>query len=363
MNRLRKWTKGALRVLLYASLSMFRPDPVLAETAGGAATTGRENITFIMGADTGDKLPFYAPAEDYYRYDPRADTGYLETGSRSLQAVRDRLQSPPGNGLPWGVINLVTHSSTTGIAVPVVEDGARTEAASLEKALAEGALNPLPDTLVDAQTEIHIQGCGIGQRQDILNLLSRLFGGDDPQRPVVRAPIHLVFYESAWAQGKLARTDRYIVRDWALIFPRNQVPPKGAVVEKFRHRYPDADIDWRLAFMNTAPVDMKNIFYEEIPLSFSVLLPRKMALRYSVRELVKIPEIKDHVASMGYTPADFQWRIERDITAEHGNSRIVGEAVLIKAYSGILETETGQYSRLRPDMSDESYFAASSPGS
>jgi hypothetical protein len=141
-------------LLLFLSLTAFCPDQVRAEIAGDShAGAKRENITFIMGVDTDDKLPFYAPAEDYYRYNPNANIDHLETRLRSLKAVRDYLElSPPKNGLPWGVINVVTHSSNTGISIPISEDGERISGTNLHNAVGTDLIPPLPDSIVDQQT-------------------------------------------------------------------------------------------------------------------------------------------------------------------------------------------------------------------
>jgi hypothetical protein len=365
-NQLQKVNSvAAMRsLLLFLSLTAFCPDQIRAEIADGShAGAKRENITFIMGVDTDNKPPFYAPAEDYYRYNSQADIDYLQTGLRSLKAVRDYLESfPPKNGLPWGIINVVTHSSNTGIAIPVIEDET-SSLISLQNNSGKNIIPPVPDSIVDRQTEIHIQGCGIGRRPEILESLSKLFGGNDRQRPVVRAPLHLVFYESVWDQGRIMRTDRYIVRDWFLIFPGNRIPDKSKLIEKFQQRYPEADIDWQQALTNLTPLDSKNIFYEEIPLSIPVLMPNKMLRTNSIRQIVRNSEIKNHVDSLGYKPEDFTWKVEKDAGPENGgHSRMIGEARLVKVYSGVYKTMgSGLYTRMRPDMNNKSYYASSKP--
>ena len=120
--------------------------------------------------------------------------------------------------------------------------------------LAEREFEPLADRLVDARTTIRIRGCALGRNQDILRLLSAAFGGTDMQRPVVRAPKHLQDYEYETEDGRIIYAEEFLSEFWFVTYPRPgrnrypQVrrPSDDELVDMFREKYPDADMDWRV---------------------------------------------------------------------------------------------------------------------
>ena len=222
----------------------------------------RESIIFILGVDpAGTPNPFYAAATTHFRRNP---ANRIETSLRTLVAVRDFLENnPPSNGQPWGDVSLVVHATEEGgMSIPVVPpppDGNPTfwnaTPLLLSAAIHDRLIAPLPDRLVDARTLLRIRGCALGRSQDMLHQLSLAFGGDDPQRPIVRAPKDLQAYEVLTSRtGQVTGTDEHPVEFWFIGFPSGQRPSEADMIAQFRQANGDPPrLDWRAAIRRTEP--------------------------------------------------------------------------------------------------------------
>jgi len=208
------------------------------EALGAAPEGERMSVTFILGSDAGEDR-FYTAAADFYRYDSAERTEIVETSLRSLGEVRDFLARRPANHLPWGVVNLVTHSyEWGGLAVPVRPGYGRTDAVSLGLAIRSGDLEPLPDSAVDCRTDVRIQGCALGRDSSFLALLSTALGGADIQRPRVRSSRCFVFFESARQNGGRARARQFLADYWYVVHPKGRRPGNPELARWLAERYP-----------------------------------------------------------------------------------------------------------------------------
>ena len=100
----------------------------------------RQNITFILGEDKKESTPYYSLALDYYSNDKFARTEYINNSCRSLSEVRDYLRNnPPGNGLPWGIVNLISHGNEWyGMSVPVAPGSKRSSTERITEYVNDG---------------------------------------------------------------------------------------------------------------------------------------------------------------------------------------------------------------------------------
>jgi hypothetical protein len=150
-------------------------------------TRRRGVITFIMGTDVGG---FYDYAKEYWSARQRTDrvVDSARTFAEIITYLRDGRHRPLFNK-PWGEINIVVHGSELGIYMPIRPGTQRgTTIRSLRTAINENAIRALPDTIVDARTNINLHGCEIGQNKKLMRLISLAFGGADRQAPRVYAP-------------------------------------------------------------------------------------------------------------------------------------------------------------------------------
>lgn len=130
---------------------------------------------------------------------------------------------------------------------------------NLRAAIDAGDFAALSDAVVDVRTTLRIRGCALGRSQEMLTLLSQAFGGEEAQRPAVRAPKHLQAYEfgpNTWHPGRAnppSFSDEYFVEFWFVGFPEGQRPPDAQLIAQFTAAFPDAGVDWRDALRRTGP--------------------------------------------------------------------------------------------------------------
>jgi hypothetical protein len=228
------------------------------QAALAAAPQGdRTPITFIMGEDPpGTTNLFYTGATAHFTLHP---AGRLVTNLRTLVEVRNHLDANrPANGLPWGEVNIVVHANEEGgMSIPITDVPAGEDAQfhqasvhTLPPAIANHTLQPLVDGVVDARTTLNIRGCALGQSQEMLHLLSTGFGGDEAQRPIVRAPKHLQFfdfYPGTWRPHHVnapTATDLFFVEFWFVGFPSDHRPGNATLIQQFNAKYPGVGINW-----------------------------------------------------------------------------------------------------------------------
>ena len=220
----------------------------------------RLSITFIMGQ--GDD--FYRAATGFFgRWrDEAPATRRLETGLRTLAAVRQFLEdNPPANDLPWGEVNVVSHADEMGGMEILMEPlgpgetfiSRKVNLRTLTQAVDEGRFAALPDNVLDVRSTLRIRGCALGRTQEMLTLLSRAFGGEDVQRPVVRAPRELQTYEIFTRGGQLVSADEFLEEFWFVGFPNRHRPGNAALRASFAENHPDPPVDWTAGMSRTAP--------------------------------------------------------------------------------------------------------------
>lgn len=253
------------------------------QAALAAAPEGRrEGVTFILGEDRSQDSRFYQAASDYYATDSGARTEYLERNLRCLADVRDYLDNHrPANGLPWGVVNIVTHSyEWGGLSVPVREGGGRADLTALRLAIGSGNLTPLPDSVVDCRTEFRVQGCALGRDTALLRLLGIAFGGPDLQRPRVGSSRYFVYYESVRDGGQVVSADQFFADYWYVVYPKGQRPGNAELAKRLAERYPDDSVDWRAAMGRSGPRRPGDAWYRmlSLPATWVTIYPESVAL-------------------------------------------------------------------------------------
>ena len=226
-----------LRFGFLATLLVLTP---LGAFASDASRSPRESITFLLGSDENPLQPMFCLAEAYFREDATERTDHVVPTCKSLVEVRNGLvEKAPRTGQPWGIVNLVVHGDPLGrIGTPLFPDGSPIDPDALQKAFATHRFEPLPDTLVDEGTEIRIHGCSIGKNPQLLHALSRILGGEDPHRPVVRASPYFSCFQRQ--DGKVVR---FLSESWSLNFLPGERPSAEALATTFHRRFPKAGIN------------------------------------------------------------------------------------------------------------------------
>ena len=236
------------------------------EALAAAPLGDRTAVTLIMGEDPpGATNLFYTGATAHFTLHP---AGQLVTNRRTLLEVRNYLDANhPANGLPWGEVNIVVHANEEGgMSIPVADvppgDDPTFHQANtftMEDAIADHTLQPLADGVVDSRTTMSIRGCALGRNQEMLHLLSQGFGGDEAQRPIVRAPKHLQafeFFPGSWRTDDVSPptgSDLFFVEFWFVGFPRDHRPNNATLIQQFNAKYPGAGINWADGLAHPGP--------------------------------------------------------------------------------------------------------------
>jgi len=225
----------------------------------------RESITFILGEDKQESTPYYSLALDYYTTDKLARTEYINSTCRSLSEVRDYLRdNPPGNGLPWGLVNLVSHGNEWyGMSVAVAPGSKRSSTERISEYVRSGKFQPVPENLLDDSTEIFLHGCGLGNDKDLLRIVSEAFGGKEKQ-PIVRASKLKEYYSAVRSPDQVLKSRLFYAKTWSVYYKFKDKPSDEELKNEFKKNYPNETIDWTSALSHTNPDIPGDIFYYTI---------------------------------------------------------------------------------------------------
>jgi hypothetical protein len=209
----------------------------------------RESIAFAMGDPEPVKKPnlFYRGGIAYLLLNPIGD---LELYQRSLLEIKQYLENhPPQNGLPWGDIHILSHANEEGwMQAKVVPKGEDADPITLSHFVESGEF-VLPDSLLDKQSVLRIRGCAVGRSPEMMQSLSKAFGGKDAQRPIVIAPMHIQAYHfdprNAHPDGPMPTSaEEYLRELFILGYPSDQVPSDKERRAQFTAAYPNVGINW-----------------------------------------------------------------------------------------------------------------------
>ena len=212
------------------------PLPVADTLAHPCDTIPRISVTFIMGRDNSAYNPYYSLANQYYRLNPDERTEVVVDSLTALSQVLDWLRlHPADNGLPYGLVNIVSHGNEfVDLQMTVTPDGSRTSAESLCQAMADSLLLPLDSTIVDCHTLIYLHGCAVGQNQSLLDGLARAFGNS----ATVKASKHFEYYAYLSANRNPQSIRHYFARTWYAFYHPDSDYNEAALVQQLRRRYP-----------------------------------------------------------------------------------------------------------------------------
>ena len=219
------------------------PLPVADTLAQPCDTIPRISVTFIMGRDNSAYNPYYSLANQYYRLNPDERTEVVVDSLTALSQVLDWLRlHPADNGLPYGLVNLVTHGNEfIDLQMTVTPDGQRTSVESLRQAMADSLLLPPDSTVIDRHTLIYLHGCAVGQNQSLLDALAQAFGN----RATVQASKLFEYYAYLSSNHNPQSIRHYFARTWYAFYHPDSNYNEASLLQQLRHRYPADTTHWR----------------------------------------------------------------------------------------------------------------------
>ena len=172
-----------------------------------SCVSARSDIVFLMPQEGHGSRQFFDYAGDYYRQ--QSGVVLVVESARSLLQVREFLQrSPLREGQPWGRIILVAHGSRwTGLSVPIFDDEGVAPPRRWREVLARGEFIALSAEVIDRDTRLIVESCGLGARTDLMRTLSQMLTGE-LNLPVRAAEGLVEFRRAAAVNGGASRRER-----------------------------------------------------------------------------------------------------------------------------------------------------------
>ncbi len=333
----------------------------------------RPSITFIMGTDSKLENPYYQQAKNYYEFNPEAQTDFLIDSIFTLVGVRDFLENNNEGINPWGQVNIVVHSNQwTGLSARIEKNGPRVSNESLDYAIQHKIIKSLDNTKMDEQTNLNFYSCGLGKNQEMLDLLSFAFGGEDGVRPLVRSSKHFMFYESNVYQGQAYNCKKYMAQSWHTYFKTGYRPGNLQLANQLKKAFPNVEKDWLSALDTKEAAYPGQAFHHtyRIPVVWTVTYENKSErpnLKTEAEKQEWLKEQEDLLAKidgMGIPKKYFNWTIRPTVyTNEEGDHpaiKAIGFCTILNVLEAITETdEAGQNIVVSPAINDEEHFGFS----
>ena len=337
-------------------------------------TVRRSSITFIMGKDNSSYNPYYTLAGYYYRLSREDRTEVVVDSLTALSQVLDYLCShPTENGLPYGLINIVSHGNEfVDLQMKVTPKGSRSSAETLFEALAEGMLVPPDGGVVDSQTVVFLHGCAVGNNQMLLNVLARAFG--DRNGVKVKASRLFEYYAYLSRNKNPMSVRHYYARTWYAFYHPDSVMDESKMVRQLKKRYPDDTTHWREGLRRRFQDNPSELYHYsfEVPCTYEEVFgvgekfPEVSGSRQRRQWLAEHPEFVGLMALTHVPQQYFQMKFYRSTYILQNDELVYG--LVVKARAGVVcliqpltETDTAGnlYMPYRPDEGDSSIFAYS----
>lgn len=323
----------------------------------------REDITFILGEDKEANNPYYAEATNYYAFNPEGKTEQLVTHCRSLVEVQDYLtNNRPGNGLPWGLVNLVSHGNQwTGLSVKVSPDSKRATPERIQEYIDNCTLQALPTYVLDQFSEIFLHGCGIGNNAQLVNAVARAFGGED-HRLSVRASKFYEYYTSEKQGHAITSSQRYMAQAYSVYFKMGYRPTDEILAKQLSLAYPHDTINWEDALSRESPrwLGDRYHFSFEVPVKWVIpfasedSIPDLSSPSQQLAWIQSQPDLMAQLDEIEIPAEQFNWWSRRVYVNNEDGTR--SPAIWLKGYCTILSVLDVMVENERTDSRHEKPF-------
>ncbi len=335
----------------------------------------REAITFILGSDKKSNNPYYQEATNFYAFNPTGKTEHLVTSVASLLEISNYLKShKPANGLPWGLVNLVSHGNQwTGLSVKVVPKSKRATVDRIQEYIDNQTLQPLPKEILDEESEIFIHGCGIGNNQKLMQTVAIAFGGQGHPF-TVRASKLYEYYTSEQVGKAVKSSERYIANAYAISYKMGYQPANNSIIKELGATYPTASVNWQDALSRESPRwpgDTYHFTFQVpvkwvIPFTSKDSMPDVSTKKKQLAWIKTQPNILNKLKEIELPIDQFNWWFRQVHVKNEDGSK--SPAIWLKGYATILSvlqalTQDNQNGLLpfQPPLDNEQYYTTIQP--
>jgi hypothetical protein len=300
-------------------------------------TTSRSSIAFILGEDKETDNPYYAEALRYYSTNPEGKTDFVINTCRSLVDVKEYLKKNKSpNNLPWGTIHLVSHGNQwTGLSVKISPDSKRATLQRILEHIQSDQYESLKPTVIDAETQLLLHGCGIGNNGALVEAVSSFFSNKN-NRPMIFAPKLFEYYASTGSEKKL-QSQRYVAQSWLISYPMADKPSPNLLTNELREKYSDARVDWQSALSREQPRWIGDAYHYtfEVPVKWIIPIDSAFALseESQIAWLQNQQQIVDELKALQLPIEEFKWSLTNGYTESKGHKM---PAVFVKGYCTML---------------------------
>lgn len=268
------------------------------------------SITFVAGDDVDQTNTFYKMATQFFFENDQYKTEIVIDHLRSLEDIVEYLNShKPPQGEYWSTINIVTHSSRFGLQVAITNDANKTTTKSWQE-FSKKYRHKFPRVIkhLRKSSVVTVWGCSFGKTPKNLKHLRQLFRGVDGLA-ILRSPNKRLFFklDSIGQEIRHFYSDEYTVN-----FKEENTPPP-VLLERFKHEFVDANIDWEVA-LATQGIKNDNLpFHSSSVLRIKFYVDKSALNSYrTLKRFVRNqPEIMNHLQGVGLALKSMKFSVER----------------------------------------------------
>jgi hypothetical protein len=267
----------------------------------------RTSITFIMNEDKNGSNTFYKNATYYYNMHPSEKSDIVQHSCRTLEEVIEYLNHGE-KAIKYKVINIVCHGNAwQGLAVPINGKYGRASLPNLTNAYKKNNIPALCSHQIDQQTKINIVSCGIGQNNDLVEIIGKILSCPAKKnKPIINLESDYVNF-----------TDKLEMRLSSFYFVTSKYDyedPKN-IASKLRKKYDSTPIEWERAY-ETFHTSERNIPYKHcfrMMVEWNFFFDKKNMMPVltsdtAIRQWLETqPEPSNELAQMQLTKEDFMW--------------------------------------------------------
>lgn len=280
------------------------------------------SITFIVDAQTADSSSeFHSLTQDVFLTNELYKTEFVVSVS-SLSEISDYLdKTKPFVGGIWSRVDIVAHSSVSGLTVPIASNDDRL--ASI-RTLKEVVASEPETRHIDDSTVITVWACGLGKYADYLSVLKQFFKGSEGS-PIIRSPKLNTHFSRDIDTGKAFV---FFAQEYYIYSLRKMADD---LAKEFNHLHGDK-VDWLQALNNNETIVGSNNFSEQRKASLKIAVDRTWLEEYkTIEELVSTLELADFtLASQNLNVTRFKWKVENHQQPE--NVTLVGRSQKVSVF-------------------------------
>ncbi len=313
----------------------------------------QESVVFIAGFDEGDNR-YYTNAKAYFSEKgmPIVDTLF------SIEEIITWLNKKTEHDTSFSEVHIVSHGNAwLGISLRTTKNGERVTVEALQDVQRSHRFPEIQDGITP-QTKIVFHSCGLGENQELLRELKRLFSNTnaEPNSNANGPEVYASTFFNVFG-GKFA--GHYLAQPYYAFYPTGESKGPLYLSREFAKKYPNIRIDWFAAVKTRKETNagMPYSYKFNIPINWEFtfdnptdipIFDTKKAIMDFVSES---PEMAEILFELNIPIEKYRWKSETQ-----GNKlRIKGKTTVLCILAPILHNiDKSEYRK--PTVDDRSIY-------